>query len=565
MQTKLLLFFHFRLTHVKKSRVQAPKRRAASSHNPIKQLNKSDMTVDSYSCTQVPNSANGLQTLSDALRPKSNAPVELYGAKNNNQNMAISALAGLASKEDFKKVATKLRSSNSINSNDTCRQHDLKNSIQSRMLILVKGRRHAEIRLVMPSWRSLDLADSFILVTKNTVFAFVGPYSNIIERSKCIEVAGYIRKRREMCYRSVNNNLVLIDGHADSVQGSDLIVKLQPLLKELDWTDGDKSAWEKMVASKQSEAGADEDDEYFEESQICTNKVFEAVYSEAKDSVTLVPVERYWGKRPVHQLLQPESAFVFDFMSEVYTWLGKNVPNTVRQKAVDAAKDLFLQEYDYSNIDVSSFGMESKSDKRPDWVWFTRVHQNMEPILFKDKFSNWPAFTLTRSVKNKSHQRKCADSTQGEIQGVKKSLSEELKLYAADVEQMINRQHQPEFQLEGIIEDGVFKILTIDLQCLYINDSGELIELDGNCLYTCESYCIRWKYRINRTARSLTGGESKYSDVHGGRDRCLYFLWVGKNARALDSCTTALHAVEKVREEGADQVSFIFYLRVKLA
>lgn len=542
---------------MKRTRVQAPKRRAASSHNPIKQLNKSDISVDSYSHSKVPNSANGHQVSSDTsskLKASSSAPVEHY-AKN---NLAISALAGLASKEDFKKVATQLRSSTAANSsgNDTWRQHDLKNSIQSRMLILVKGRRHAQIRLVKPSWRSLNLADSFILVTKDTVFAFVGTYSNIIERSKCIEVADHIRKRREMCYRSVNNSLVLIDGHAETAQER-LLLKAKPLLKELDWSEGDKAAWEEMVDAKQTEASADEDDEYFEESQICTNKIFEAVFDEADGgSLVLEPVARYWGRRPVHQLLQPESAFVFDFCFEVYVWLGKYASNTLRQKAVDAAKDLFLQGYDYSNIDISFFGVDMavKSDKRPDWAWFTRVHQNMEPILFKDKFSNWPAFTLTRSVKTKSQRTalKC-DSTK-DIQGVKKGLSEELKLFPADVEQMINRQVLPEFQLEGITEEGDFKVLTIDMQCLYINDSGELTELDGNSLYTGESYCIRWKYRINRITRSLTGGESKYSDAHGGRDRLLYFLWVGRNARALDSCTTALHAVEKVREEGADQV-----------
>ena len=524
-----------------------------------------------------------MSSLGSAAKPVAKEPV----VAKNNPNMAISALAGLASTEDFKNVATKLRSSSSFSSsgNDTWRQHDLKNSLQSRMLILVKGRRHAQIRLVEPKWRSINLADSFILVTKDTVYAFVGQFSNIIERTKCIEVAELIRKRREMCYRATSNELVLIDGHVDSVQ-KDLFGKAQLLLKELDFTDADKAEWEKLVSLSQSEIDIDEDDEYYEESLICSNMIFDVVHNESKSSVELVPVEKYWGRSPRHQLLQPESVFVFDFGTEMYVWIGKNVSNVHRKKAVDAAKDLWLKGYDYSEIDMSPFGTEAtlKSDKRPDWAWFTRVNQNMETILFRDKFFNWPAFTLTRSFKRKSQHSssKCdlTKNTRNTHHIVKKDLSQELNLFAVDVEkEMINKTYQePNLVLENVSigrgsndiikdEDGLsVKILSLEVQCFYINDAGERVELTGsdrNYLFAGESYYIRWKYRLTRTSRCLkTGGESKYSDQHGGRDRLCYFVWQGKDARNTQRGTTALNAIDKLREEGASQVRFAFQTKL---
>lgn len=499
----------------------------------------------------------------------------------NQPNMAISALAGLASKEDFKNVATKLRSS-SINSpaSDAWRQHDLRNSIQSRMLILVKGRRHAQIRLIEPSWRSLNLADSFILATKDTVFAFIGPFSNIIERTKCIEVAEQIRKRREICYRSLSSELVLIDGHLEAVRES-LFPKVLPILKELDFTDADKAGWDKLLASSSaSGTSVDEDDEFYEESLICTNMIFEAVHTEAKDTVDMTPVEQYWGRSPRHQLLQADSAFVFDFGTEMYIWVGKNVSNVHRKKAVDLAKDMWLKGYDYSEIDMSPFGAEAtlKAEKRPDWAWFTRVNQNMEPILFKDKFYNWPAFTLTRSVKKKAQRSslKCdtKDNSRNTQPILKKDLSEEFNLFALDAkEEMVNKSFQePNLVLENVSlgrgrndiildDDGLsVKIISLEVQCFYIDDSGERVELSEfhrNCLFTGESYYIRWKYRLTRISRCLkTGGESKHSEEHGGRDRIAYFVWQGKDASNTQRGATALNAIDKLREEGASQVGF---------
>lgn len=484
---------------------------------------------------------------------------------------AITALAGLASTEDFKSVANKLRTPSSpLNTpNDLWRTHDLKNSFQSRMLILVKGRPRAQLRLVEPVWKSLNTTDSFILATKETVYAYVGQHSNIIERTKCIEVADLIRKRKDLCYRSLSNPLVLVDAHSDSTR-LNLFDKLRPILSELDYTEEQKLQFDKLF----KETPLD-DDEYYEEAIICTNMIYQVMVAD-NDAHILAPVEKYWARSPRYELLQADSAFVFDYGSEMYVWIGKNVSNLLRKKAVDMAKDLWLKGYDYSELDISPFGTNHalKLDKRPEWAWFTRVNQNMEPLLLKDKFANWPAFTLTRSVKSRSRSSslKSTENKTPVHTVVKKDLSAELNLFPVDAKvDMIAKLPKPQNMiLEQVSlgrgagdvikdEDGLsVKIVSLEIQCFVIDDVGNRIELTGsdrNFMFTSESYYIRWKYRLTRISRNLkTGGESKYSEQHGGRDRLCYFVWQGKDARNTQRGATALNAIDKLREEGAFQV-----------
>lgn len=446
---------------------------------------------------------------------------------------------------------------------------------------MVKGRPRAQIRLVEPVWKSLNINDSFILVTKDTVYAYIGRFSNIIERTKCIEVSELIRKRKDLCFRSSTNPLILIDASCDSTK-LNLFDKMLPLLNELDITMVDHHKWEDLFDESKS---AFDDDEYYEESIICTNMVYQVVMND--NDATLVPVEKYWGRSPKYELFQSDSSFVFDYGTEMYVWIGKNVSNLLRKKAVDAAKELWLKGYDYSGLDISPFGsrLPMKMDKRPDWSWFTRVNHNMEPILFKDKFSNWPAFTLTRSVKNRSPVvSKTQNNTDQEAKSahsiVKKDLSAELNLFPVDAKSdMINKLPKPQnLILENVSlgrgagdiikdEDGLsVKIVSLEVQCFVIDDSGNKVELsvdDRNFLFSAESYYIRWKYRLTRISRNLkTGGESKHSEQHGGRDRLCYFVWQGKDARNTQRGATALNAIDKLREEGAFQVCTLscFYL-----
>lgn len=77
-------------------------------------------------------------------------------------SFAIEALAGLASTEDFSSVTLRNVSETSVSANKLQPYKDV-------MLILVKGRRHIQVRLVEPIADSINDGDSYILVTKSEV------------------------------------------------------------------------------------------------------------------------------------------------------------------------------------------------------------------------------------------------------------------------------------------------------------------------------------------------------------------------------------------------------------
>ncbi|XP_041029403.1 supervillin-like isoform X5 [Carcharodon carcharias] len=95
-------------------------------------------------------------------------------------NYADVALAGLASKENFKNVNLRnVKIAEQTSSNSTL-------PFNKVMLLQVKGRRHVQVRLVEPRASSLNSGDCFLLVTAQHCFLWTGEFANVIERSKVL-------------------------------------------------------------------------------------------------------------------------------------------------------------------------------------------------------------------------------------------------------------------------------------------------------------------------------------------------------------------------------------------
>lgn len=78
--------------------------------------------------------------------------------------MAVEALAGLASKEDFSAVSLrKSASTSAVSSGATLLPY------KEIMLLQIKGRRHIQTRLVEPTASSINSGDNFVLVTPSQV------------------------------------------------------------------------------------------------------------------------------------------------------------------------------------------------------------------------------------------------------------------------------------------------------------------------------------------------------------------------------------------------------------
>ena len=63
------------------------------------------------------------------------------------------------------------------------------------MLILIKGRRHCSLRLVNPSFESMNEGDCYLLITPSKVFAWLGRYANALEKAKTMEIEGLPKKQ----------------------------------------------------------------------------------------------------------------------------------------------------------------------------------------------------------------------------------------------------------------------------------------------------------------------------------------------------------------------------------
>ncbi|OTF70121.1 hypothetical protein BLA29_007500, partial [Euroglyphus maynei] len=280
-------------------------------------LAETSIAIDSYQTSSSSIITNGIdEKISSPISSTPSTPVVV---NKDDSRFARSALAGLASVEDFKSVANKLRSNNGVVRNDSWRTFDLKNSLQSKMLILIKGRRKAHTRLIEPRWQSLNQMDSFILVTKDKIIAYIGRYSNIIERTKCMEIANLIHKRKDLCFRSSSSNVTLIDCQNDLnlSDSSILMEKLLPLLQELNFNvENDTDQFNKFIIDTTiPDLDLDEDDEFYEEFINHSNIVYQVIYDEKSDEekAELRPLENNCGRQPRHSVLQQDKALIFDF------------------------------------------------------------------------------------------------------------------------------------------------------------------------------------------------------------------------------------------------------------
>lgn len=433
-------------------------------------------------------------------------------------SLALSALAGLASTEDFKSVALK----KSTKSDDNA----------SVALIQVKGRRYAQARLVQPLGSSMNHGDSYVLVSPNQVYCWQGAFSNVIERAKALEVAALIQSSKDLGYRG-QNELILID-------------------EEKEPDDEKKQMFFETLAMKADDiriAGSPEEDELYEAAVVSTN----AVYTLGNDE--LVPSDEHCGNLPKIEMLHTEKIFVFDFGAEMYVWLGKLASPELRKAAMTLGKELWEQGYSYPDCDINPLNptfdgpVKNQDSKRPPWTIFAKSTQHMEPVLFKAKFFDWPNM---RSLITQKKQPSFEDSKVNSICDLK----------PCDVQEMLNQEpEEPDMILENShLGRGVeyfneedrrrFRITTISTKMWHISEYSykALPEESWGQFHDCDTYVVRWHYMISNIGRTLHGTTSRHSFV--GRKRWAYFFWQGEDSSINEKGASALMTVELNQEKG---------------
>nr|XP_040229634.2 uncharacterized protein LOC120953590 isoform X6 [Anopheles coluzzii] len=500
--------------------VQGPRGRRAMSRNPLKTLAARDDLQTEYTEIRTGIADKEMRRLKLEAIAKSS-------------NLAVEALAGLASVEDFKSVSLK---SSSLPLNQSFVPH------KPLMLLQVKGRRHAQTRLVEPAARSVNRGDCFILVTADRLFAFLGQYANVIERSRCKEICEQIVRDKDLGCSAASVTLLNDGGATAGRQARDF--------------------WALLGRGQEDEGVCDsghaDEDELFEACLIETNMVYE--YGEE----SLVPVEEYWGAIPKIAMLDPRKVLVFDFGSELYVWSGKSAPAESKRAALRLAQELYGGGYSYEECQLSPLNfaelagdrqrdarrLSKAGNSRPEWCLIARVTQHMETVLFREKFLDWPDVTV-----------QFRDEYGGD--GASPTGLEIRPLDGPELYGRAEPYQEPNLVLENsnlgrgdfyYDQDSMrhFDVRTTSVTQWEI-DEYEYKEIDGTSrghFYADESYTVRWMYQISVTVRELSGKVSNRSTVVG-RDRCAYFCWHGRDASANEKGAAALLTVELDKEKGA--------------
>ncbi|KAM4715273.1 supervillin-like isoform 1-T3 [Anableps anableps] len=446
-------------------------------------------------------------------------------------NLADVALAGLASKENFRKVSLRsVKSTEVVTNNSAVPFHKL-------MLIRIKGRRHIQVRLVEPTARSLNSGDCFLLITPKYCFMWSGEFANVIEKAKASEMASFVQAKRDLGCKAPQVS-VLEEG----------------INTESRWA---KEFWSLLGGkTKYRGAGDPEEDELYESGVVDSNGVYRL------QGDKLVPHEDAWASIPSVSLLDSKEVLVFDFGSEVYVWHGKDVPLSDRKIAVKLGKQLYSGSYDYSTCRVNPLDasctntdVPQKGEGRPSWTLFGRLSEHNETSLFREKFLDW-------AERKKEEAAQTEEVKSPEHSTPRSPL--DLELQPCDAKALLDNEPEPvKTVLEGVdvqrgyglvkTEDGrQAELATVEVEAWHIKEHGEEELPEGSVgqLHEGDAYIIRWKYSIT----TLVGKRQKPGELSvaaPGRERTACFFWQGRHSSASEKGTSALMTVELGSHRGS--------------
>ncbi|CAH0547095.1 unnamed protein product [Brassicogethes aeneus] len=494
-----------------KKYIKPQKRKCISSKNPIKVLvNRNDVNIkDTDIITGI------------AEKEKERLKYEKLAKK---LNKTVEVLKGLAGKEDYKSI--------------TLKQFQASTYLppyKDIMLIQIKGRKCIQVRLVKPSKESINEGDCYVLITTSALFLYIGSYSNVIEQSKALDFVRFIKKTGDMgCTTSKIYTVSKNECHYETLKSFWKILKSDNIPKTVS-------------------PGHPDEDVTYETNILHTNMIYKFVNNEWE------PLNTYWGTIPRTDILDEYSILLFDYGTEMYFWTGKNACSQLKKIALNLAEEFWSKGYNYSECTICPLNIAEllgdrpkkdillKGDERPVWCLFTKLTQNGETILFKEKFFDWPDLFKKEEIKDFDFNDFSFNIAPCNAAEMIENKTEKSNLRIQDM----NVGRGDSFYDKGT--NRQIEITTIQIKAWKILENS-FEELENESIanfYSDEVYIYNWKYSENVKGRCLDGNPSKYNQV--GKEHTTFFCWQGNTTSVNKKCASA-YLILEINKENAPQI-----------
>ncbi|BHF72037.1 hypothetical protein SprV_0401510000 [Sparganum proliferum] len=463
-----------------------------------------------------------------------------------NAHLSETALAGLASYEDFSSKKSTLRQvSEAPEAPLTTFQRTLIPH-KDKMLIQVKGRRQVQVRLVQPVAASVNSGDCFLLLSETDLFAWIGRFANVVEVNKIRDLAAWIAKTRDLgfrgsCLRNTPEGYTAIEESRTTGQ----------VVGEF---------WRALGAAddaRPNACGPSDEDVIYETVMQHTTRVYEVLEDR------LEPVSEAWGVPLRVSLLNSKKAFVFDFGSEMYLWTGNQISPSIRAAGIELLQQAYAEPYDYSCTTTNplnpmgALNCPASGPARPDWTLVGKLTERGETVLFREKFIDWPDGSRF-PMAGKTGRQKSLEAM--------KETSVTLEAYSAEAlyTEAFEKPPPPSLLLtlegrfvgrggEGVLPfDGIlrkFRVDTGSVQVWLISEYSRTLlpAISHGQFYRGETYVIRWSFQLVYTGQRDVASSTR--NVHN-KEQCAYFFWQGSTSRITQQGAAALMTVELDEEKG---------------